>query len=1009
MSNFKKFSAAAVALAMTVTSLAPVFADTANVVNGEKAKVLNTLDLYAGTNPNTFEPALEAALTRGQGAILLTKLFNMDSAAMAMTDEEADAILKDFKDASKVSSSAKKRLAYLVEQGIMSGSKEANGLYLNDGENLKGGQFATLILKQMGFNVEHWYEAIDQLAEVEGAEGIAAYAAYGQQGLLRDHAVGIMYGALKAEYANGMKTIIEKIVESKPEIKEAAERAGLIAAPVAEELDVVSVKALNNKQLEVVFNQEMDKDSAQDKDLYTIKDKGETNKTLTEDSVVLGDDKKTVTITLDSSVLDSFTNSSTAKVIIDGDIMAANEKTLGKDKEFSVEIQDGILPTVEEVKATGEKNIKITFSEPVLEGGTNSKTLTNSTFAVKSGTYTYYVSNAELDLNVINLTLGTKLIEGPVTVTVNDAGLGNDVKSIQDYAGYKVFKGEHTFNYVKDTSVAVVTVKEAKPESVTLAFSKPVKAADLRLFHSAKNAANYQSNVVTTNGKYVDEITFTFDNVNNPVPAGNINLYLVNSETDSNKLVDGYGIKVPDQTLTTNVVVDVTGPTVSSKNVDKNLSIKLTFNEALKASTVKASNFTFKSAKDGKTVYFTVEYPVDGNNKVVKLNVPGLLDDNTEYEVVAKKAIEDLAGNKMENDYVTTFTTGDNTAPTIDKADAYVVKAEGKIYLKFSEPMNEAQMLDKSNYQVRPTSSANYRDLDDDDKLTKISDRMVLIDLDEEVDAPDVKIAPIMDLANKRLNGKVDSTELIGIDVEKVEFKSAELIATNKIKVVFNKQLDTFSNPDISLSGGSITTESAVRIASVESQTVNDDGNTEIVLVLDQDINTDATFTNSNGDTAPISIVTGTTTSSKSVSGTKLGINLSMNIDDKTAPKVAEHEFEVGADKEPHVVIGNFKNDAGQVIANIADQYNKLDKNETAEITIHFTEAMDTASISKLAFIVDGYTVTNVAFADGNKAVIITVKANADNTTVYTSVTQAYNVADTSGNVLASGSTWAVK
>ena len=1009
MRNFKKISAVAVALAMTVTSLVPAFADTATVVNGEKAVVLNTLDLYAGTSTDSFEPALEAGLTRGQGAILLTKLFNMDTAAMAMTDAQADAILKNFKDVSKVSTSAKKRLAYLVDQGIMSGSIEANGLYLNDGENLKGGQFATLLLKQMGFEVSHWSEAIDQLSKVEGAEGIAAYAAYGQQGILRDHAVGIMYGALKAEYASGVATIIEKLVEAKPEIREAAEKAGLISAPVAAELAVESVKALNNKQLQVVFNQEMDEDSAENQDLYTIEDKGENKKTLTGTSAVLGDDKKTVTITLDSTVLDCLTNSSTAKVTIDEDIMAANEKTLGSDKEFSVEIQDGILPTVKEVKATGEKNIKITFSEPVLEGGTNSKTLSNSTFAVKSGTYTYYVSNADLDLNVINLTLGTKLIEGPVTVTVNDAGLGSDAKSIQDYAGYKVFKGDHTFNYVKDTSVAVVTVKEAKPESVTLAFSKPVKAADLRLFHSAKNAANYQSDVVTTGSKYVDEITFTFDDVNNPVPAGNINLYLVNSETDANKLVDGYGIKVSDQTLTAKVVVDVTGPTVSSKSVDKNLSVKLTFNEALKASTVKASNFTFKSVTDGKTVYFTVDYPVEGNNKVVKLNVPGLLDDNTEYEVVVKKAVEDIAGNKMENDYVTTFTTGDNTAPTIDKADCYVVKADGKIYLKFSEPMNEAQMLDKANYMVKPTNSANYRDLGDNDKLTKISDRMILIDLNEAVDAPDVKIAPIMDLANKRLNGRVDATELIDIDVESVEIKSAELIATNKIKVVFNKQLDTFSNPDISLSGASITTDSAVRIASVESQNVNDDGNTEIVLVLDQDINTDATFTNSANVTGALSIVTGATTSSKSVSGTKLGTNLTMAVDDKTAPEVAEHEFEVGKDKEPHVVIGNFKDAAGVAITNIAEKYNKLDKAETAEVTIHFTEVMDTASISKLAFTVDGYTVTNVGFADGNRTVVLTVKAKADNTPVYTSVTQTYNVADNSGNVLASGSTWTVK
>jgi hypothetical protein len=38
------------------------------------------------------------------------------------------------------------------------------------------------------------------------------------------------------------------------------------------------------------------------------------------------------------------------------------KKILDTDAEYEVEVQDGIIPTVKEVKATGEKNIRITFS-----------------------------------------------------------------------------------------------------------------------------------------------------------------------------------------------------------------------------------------------------------------------------------------------------------------------------------------------------------------------------------------------------------------------------------------------------------------------------------------------------------------------------------------------------------------------------------------------------------------------------------------------------------------------
>ena len=1009
MRNLRKLTAALLAVALVLTSMTAVFAaDEATVANADKAVTLKDLGLYSGQDANDPKVGLEDALTTQDSLIFLAKLFGYFETASALADNEVAEDLAKFDDAASISEYAKKVVAYSAANGILSGSTQDGKFFVGAKDTVTAARFATFMLKQMGYTVADYKESVAKLAETKGSKVDATLTG----DLTRDDAVGVMYGALTAEKASG-KTVIADIVGDNADLKAKAEKAGLlVVAPVeTADLAVESVKVLNNKQLQVVFNQEMDEESVEDKASYTIKGKGDVEKELTDDSCVLGDDKKTVTITLDKSVLDCLTNASKVKVTVKKDVKAANEKTLGADKDFEVEVQDGLIPTVKEIKHTGEKNIKITFSEPVLEGSLNSKTLSNSNFAVKSGTYTYYVQNAELSLDVINLEVGTKLIEGPVTVTINDAGL-DKANAIQDYAGYKVFKGEHTFDYVKDTSVAVVTVKEAKPHSIKLGFSKPVKAADLRLFHSAKNAANYQADVVTTEGKYVDEVEFKFG-TKNPVPAGNINLYLVNSETDSNKLIDGYGVKVPDQTLTATVVVDVVGPTVTSAKPDKNLGVKITFNEELKKETAeKSSNYAIKSVKDGKTVYFTTpKYPYDNNNKVVYLEVPATFDDNTEFEVVVKKAIEDTAGNKMENDYVTTFTTGDNTPPKIDLDGCYVVQADGKIYIKFTEPMNEAQMLDKSNYMVKPdtTKAGGYRALDDDDKVSKISDKIVLIDLDEKVVAPNVKIAPIMDLANKRLYDSVDSVIIEEIGVEKVEFKSAELFEANKIKLVFNAKLDKFNNPDISLVS---TTGSSLKIASVESQTVNDDGNTEIVLVLDQDINTDATYTNKDADvTSKVYIASKTDgIGTKSVSGTLLSANKSIEVTDKTAPKIAKVKFKDDDEETPAVyVIGyTIYDEEEEDDVKYVPDYDKVEKGVYAYIALEFSEEMDIYSMSKLTFTVDGYTVLDILKLDYNEFVLV-ARAKENNTAAKTTVTQVYNISDMSDNVLASGSTWTVR
>lgn len=457
MRNLKKLTAAVLAVALVLTSMTAVFAaDSATIANADKAATLKDLGLYSGQDANDTKVGLENALTTQDSLIFLAKLFGYyDTATKLTADQVAEALAK-FDDAASISDYAKNVVAYSAANNTLSGITRDDKFFVGAKDTVTAARFATFMLKQMGYTITDYKLSVSKLAETKGSKVDATITG----DLTRDAAVGMMYATLTAEKASG-KTVIADIVGDNADLKAKAEKAGLIQPETKTdqdsgtkskssgggsiELRVVSVKALNTKQLEIKFNLPMDKNSAQDETNYEIKDKWDAEKTLTDNSCKLGDDMMTVTITLDSTVEDCLTNSSKGKVIVSKDIIAANGKKLGTDKEVEVEVMDGILPTIIEVKATGEKNIKITFSEPVYEGNNNTTILSNNLIAVKSGTYEYYVQKAELNLNVIYLEVDTELIEGPVTVTVNNAGLEGN--AIQDYAGYKAFKSEHTFNY----------------------------------------------------------------------------------------------------------------------------------------------------------------------------------------------------------------------------------------------------------------------------------------------------------------------------------------------------------------------------------------------------------------------------------------------------------------------------------------------------------------------------------------------------------------------------------
>ncbi len=1010
MRNFRKLVVATLAVILVFTSMpAALAADSAKIANADKAATLKDLGLYTGTDATDVAAGLDGALTTQDSLIFLAKLFGYNEAANALTADQVTSALAKFDDAASISDYAKNVVAYSATNDILAGSTQNGKFFVGAKDTVTSARFATFMLRQMGYTVADYKESVAKLAETKGSKVAATVTG----DLTRDDAVGVMYGALNAEKASG-KTVIVDIVGDDAALKEIAKKAGLLveSAPPSSgglgvgqsvvvgdssvALSVESVKILNNKQIEVNFNMEMNRDSAQNPANYSILDKGTDAKTLTPKSCKLESDRKTVTITLDNSVQDCLTNASKVKVVVRKGIMAMGLKPLAADARFEIEVQDGILPTVKGVAAIGEKNIRITFSEPVFEGGNNTNVLSNKNFAVKSGTYTYYIQKATLNLNTIDLEVGTKLIEGPVTLSINDAGLQENTV-IQDYAGYKLFKGEQKFDYVKDISVPIVTVQSVRENEVVLHFSKPVKGSNVTLQYSPSPDANLIVAEATTED-YVEEITFSFDTL---FSGGNLSFKLVNSSNEGEKLVDRYGIKAPDQTLSYRMAVDTTAPVVTQCIVNKDEGIQILFDEKLdRASATNPDNYEVINLSGNQDIFFGAS--LDASGKVVELRFENKLIDNTTYRIVIKN-YKDVYGNKNTAEYSNTLTVSDYKNPEILLGDCFAVNKNGTIFISFSEPMNEYQMLDKANYRVKVDE---WADLGDNDTLTKIDSRTVQIyvkalkDANDSSPAPSVMVAPIMDLANKRLNGSADAVEIPGIGASQINFKSIELIAKNKIKIEFSTQMDSIVDSDIIICSYNGDALPSLQIASRESTTVNAGGRTEVIYVLNGNLTTDGC----GPDGFPITVKSSEAPASTSKWGSTLEPGLFILPKDKIAPEVVlwDHDSSAATADIPQVIgSGDIANSAGETVA--ADT--------TGTITIYFSEDIKQSNLALTTFNVSGFTITAIAAPTDSKTVVLTIQATVDNTSVHTTVTQVeavYDKASPSNALSPAGTPWAV-
>ena len=696
MRNLRKLTAAVLSVALVLTSMTAAFAaETATTpVNGDKAITLNQLGLYAGIDKDTFNPDLEASLTRQQATVLLLKMFGLADKAAALTDEDVATALKGYTDADKVASWAKKEVAYAVTNKIMSGTSDTT---IDPAAKITGAQYATLIVKSMGYDVADYKVAVTQLSKVTGSKVADEFA---EADLIRDNAVGYMYGALTAQTKDG-KTVIANLVAANPAIADKAIAAGLYTVANTT-LTVDSVVAVANNKVKVELKEAADASAAD----FAIVKKGTTT-TVEIKNVAKESDKLYILET---------------EALVKGTMytLTANAKSVN----FTGIAADTSAPTVSKVAGKDYNKFEVEFSDKM-----------DSATAADIANYTFdksvKVVKAELNGDRNKVTLFTDAAKKNIVYTIT-------IQNVTNSDGKAMAKTSRTVTAQEDKVVPKLTNLKVQNNHMLVVTILDNSGLDKT---SAETLANYSINdLEILSAKAYDIDDDASDNLETVVlttaeqVAGKQYTLTVQNVTDTAVLAN----PIAKTTRTfRGASADKTAPTVVASSIksENNNTVFVEFNEINAMDTASLediSNYTITYGNNGDTLEIIsakaayTSYPDMYNKATKKVTLTTAAQEvNAQYKIEVK-GVQDEFGNALKtksgSTAYTTYpfkgTAVKTVPPTVTKVE-YV--SDTRVNLTFSDNLKESIAEDPTNYSFDNEIGAPIKANLKDDKIVELT------------------------------------------------------------------------------------------------------------------------------------------------------------------------------------------------------------------------------------------------------------------------------------------------
>jgi len=578
----------------------PVFSDEHEVTYGE---MLAEMELVLGDGEGNLME--DQALTRAQMMVVLARMNGVEDEAAAFvlpstfTDVDADGYYGPY-------------IAYGQMEGWTIGN--GDGTFTPDAP-LTADHAATFLLRVLGYSSVDDFEW-DNAVEFAASLGIDVTAGIGDEGeILRGELFEMMYKTLYTENTEGVLLAVQLCLEE----------------PEPEVLEVVSVEALNLMQIEVVFNTEVDADSAEDDANYAVEDED-----FTVDTATLQDDGKTVILLLESKA----EQQDESTVTIEDVEALDNEDMVVADTEMEVQFLDMDIPVILGAENVGNDTFRVFFSEPMDEGLTD-----KSNYEVNDGAkYIREVTAGTSNLSA-DIELYSDLEDGEYTVAV---------EGIEDYAGFTALPKTFTVDVEEDTEAPyIVGYKDATATGVTLIWNEDIEFAvgsdieeldnnDEYVYHT--NDSNEAETAIITDNEM--ELTFSEDYL---LPEGTAYVYVAEEVVN-----DLWDLENDQQMVKIEVEIDETPPAVDDVEVDDYV-LTITFTEDI---AFDDEEFTFLDAEGDEV---SVSSPVGEETDTLTFDVADL---DGEYSLVMEGIVDRAQPSANEMPATTiTFEVADETAP----------------------------------------------------------------------------------------------------------------------------------------------------------------------------------------------------------------------------------------------------------------------------------------------------------------------------------------------------------
>jgi hypothetical protein len=504
---------------------------------------------------------------------------------------------------------------------------------------------------------------------------------------------------------------------------------------------VAEINPINLNQFEVVFNTNVDEDTAELPSNYKV---AGTQLTDSNSHVELINDN-TVRVTLLRSAFDDINQGDEKTVSVKKGILSEDKSQTIEKEDQKIEFKDVTAPTLESVSVRGNNKLVVEFSEAVNMGNTNlsdiksliqvnGKNLSNVDSSVTG--IKEYISNGsdETWANKVEFYLNSGLKSGENTVKVKDAS--GDI--LTDAAGFGFKETEETVT-VDDVSTKpeIQDITCTDDGELRIKFDRPIDSK------TYDDADNYQ-----INGKDIDGAKFELKDDDQTIKVTNIPDGVLEDDTNVLEVYDGlkdaYGNKIEDETRKSfDKEKDETKPTVLSANVIDSNTLRVQFSEDVKYSyATNLDNYELDDADDvdvtdnAKGIYTagydnssddpkddtdTYDIKFDNNNKLTSskytLTVKNVVDKATDPNVMDDQTVEDIDGN-------------DEDAPSVDNIEAFQ-KSETEVSIYFDKEMDTSSLNDKSNYYYI-NGDGDSEDLPDDVDIDVSDDNKgVVLDFDD--------------------------------------------------------------------------------------------------------------------------------------------------------------------------------------------------------------------------------------------------------------------------------------